>query len=293
MRRITKLFIAITVLIAAFLLSLTPIFIPQAKEEELKTATVTLGAYRYEVVGFKPRRRGSSDIKAMIFQASDGQQYQVAMFYDDEAEALTGHTVTVRYVEDGGSYLGTHMIADMTEGEETHYTLAEWNQFQRRRMWLIPLMLWAPILLTLVLVIEDLFSVSGRVKRYIRGTRKKNARAEQLAELQNRPRNFPNTTWQTADGRLTFTVDEQGRASGVIRVQEGEGVRSIPVIFDDAAHTTIRIAPLEAGERVGRYIEIWEGDYDYPDRFTAKPLKTTYFKKGKTLTVRRRDGEGL
>ena len=40
MRRITKLFIVITVLIAAFLLCLTPIFIPQAKEEELKTATV-------------------------------------------------------------------------------------------------------------------------------------------------------------------------------------------------------------------------------------------------------------
>ena len=287
MRRITKLFIVITVLIAAFLLYLTPIFIPQAKEEELKTATVTLGTYRYEVVGFKPRRRGSSDIKAMIFQASDGQEYQVAMFYDDEAEALTGHTVTIRYVEDGGSYLGTHMIADMTEGDETHYTLAEWNQFQRRRMWLIPLMLWAPILLTLVLVIEDLFSVSGRVKRYIRGTRKKNARAEQLAELQNRPRNLPNTTWQTEDGKLIFTVAEQGRATGVIRVPEGDGTRSIPVIFDDTAHTTIRIAPLEAGERVGRYIEIWEGDYYDPDRFTAKPLKTTYFKKGKTITVRR------
>jgi hypothetical protein len=148
-------------------------------------------------------------------------------------------------------------------------------------------LLWSPILLTLVLVIEDLFSVSGRVKRYIRGTRKKNARSEQLAELQNRPRNFPNTTWQTEDGKLTFTVDEQGRVTGVIRVPEGDGTRSIPVIFDDTAHTTIRIAPLEAGERVGRYIEIWEGDYDYPDRFTAKPLKTTYFKKGKTITVRR------
>jgi hypothetical protein len=287
-RRITKLFIVITVLIAAFLLCLTPIFIPQAKEEELKTATVTLGTYRYEVVGFKPRRRGSSDIKVMIFQASDGQQYQIAMFYKDEAEALTGHTVTIRYVEDGGSYLGTHMIAEMTEGDETHYTLAEWNQFQRRRAWLIPLLLWSPILLTLVLVIEDLFSVSGRVKRYIRGTRKKNARAEQLAKLQNRPRNIPNTTWQTEDGKLTFTVDEQGRATGVIRVPEGDGTRSIPVIFDDTAHTTIRIAPLEAGERVGPYVEIWEGDYDYPDRFTAKPLKTTYFKKGKTIRIERK-----
>jgi hypothetical protein len=288
-RRITKLFIIITVLIAAFLLYLTPIFIPQAKESELKTATVTLGTYRYEVVGFKPRRRGSSDIKAMIFQASDGQEYQVAMFYDDEAEALTGHTVTVRYVEDGGSYLGTHMIADMTEGEETHYTLAEWNQFQRRRMWLIPLMLWMPIMLTLVLVIEDLFSVSGRVKRYIRGTRKNNARAEQLDNLANRPHNFPGSVWKSTNGRLTLTVDEDGGITGVIGVldKDGDVMSSVTVSFDDTAHTTIRIAPLEAGERVGRYIEIWEGDYDYPDRFTAKPLKTTYFKKGKTITVRR------
>ena len=115
MRRITKLFIVITVLIAAFLLYLTPIFIPQAKEEELKTATVTLGAYRYERVGSVPKHRGSADIYDIIFKASDGQEYQVAMFYKDEAEALTGHTVTIRYVEDGGSYLGTHMIVDMTE----------------------------------------------------------------------------------------------------------------------------------------------------------------------------------
>jgi hypothetical protein len=229
------------------------------------------------------------DIKAMIFQASDGQQYQIAMFYKDEAEALTGHTVTVRYVEDGGSYLGTHMIAEMTEGDETHYTLAEWNQFQRRRAWLIPLLLWSPILLTLVLVIEDLFSVSGRVKRYIRGTRKKNARAEQLDNLANRPHNFPGSVWKSTNGRLTLTVDEDGGITGVIGVldKDGDVMSSVSVSFDDTAHTTIRIAPLEAGERVGRYIEIWEGDYDYPDRFTAKPLKTTYFKKGKTITVRR------
>ena len=88
-------------------------------------------------------------------------------------------------------------------------------------------------------------------------------------------------------------MDEQGRATGVIRTPDGEGVRSIHVIFDDTAHTTIRMAPLEVGERVGSYIEIWEADYDAPDRFTAKPVKTTYFKKGKTLTVRRKDEERL
>ena len=68
---------------------------------------------------------------------------------------------------------------------------------------------------------------------------------------------------------------------------------SVPVIADDTAHTTLRMALCKDGERVGGFVEIWETDYDAPDRFTAKPLKTTYFKKGKTLTVRRKDGEGL
>ena len=87
---------------------------------------------------------------------------------------------------------------------------------------------------------------------------------------------------------VTITVDADGHITGVIRVQDGGSARSVPVIFDDTAHTTIRIAPLEAGERVGRYIEIWEGDYDDPDYFTAKPLKTAYFKKGKTIRIERK-----
>ena len=293
MRRITKLLIAFTILGCALLMLLTAIYSPQAKESELKTATVTLGAYRYELVGSVPKRHGSADIYDIIFTASDGQQYQIARFYKKEAEALSGHTVTVRYLENEGSWVGSHAVAELTEGETVHYTLEDWNRSQRRMMWIMPLLFVLPLLAVLCFVLEDVFGIFGRANRHRRRARQKAARSEQLAELQNRPRNFPNTTWQTEDGKLTFTVDEQGRATGVIRVPEGDGTRSIPVIFDDTAHTTIRIALCEAGERVGRYIEIWEADYDCPDRFTAKPLKTTYFKKGKTLTVRRKDGEGL
>ena len=85
-------------------------------------------------------------------------------------------------------------------------------------------------------------------------------------------------------------MDEDGGITGVIGVldKDGDVMSSVSVSFDDTAHTTIRIAPLEAGERVGRYVEIWEGDYDDPDRFTAKPLKTTYFKKGKTIRIERK-----
>ena len=292
MRRSTKLLIAFTVLGFALVMLLTAIYSPQAKEEDLKTATVTLGAYRYEVVGHTYRKHGK-DIKDIIFTASDGQQYQIARFYKEEAEALSGHTVTIRYLENEGTWVGSHAVAELTEGDITHYTLEEWNRFQGNMVWLMPLLCFPLLLVVLCYVLEDVFGIFGRTKRHRRRARNKAARAEQLAELQNRPRNFPNTTWQSEDGKLTFTVDEQGRATGVIRVPEGDGTRSIPVIFDDTAHTTIRIALCEAGERGGRYIEIWEGDYDYPDRFTAKPVKTAYFKKGKTLIVRRKDGEGL
>lgn len=293
MRRTTKLLIAFTVLGFALVMLLTAIYSPQAKEEELKTATVTLGAYRYELVGSVPKHRGSADIYDIIFKASDGQQYQIARFYKEEAEALSGHTVTIRYLENEGTWVGSHAVAELTEGETVHYTLEEWNRTRRNKVWIMPLLFFPLLLAVLCYVLEDVFGIFGRANRHRRHSRQKAARAEQLAELQNRPRNFPNTTWQTEDGKLTVTVDEQGRATGMIRVPEGEGVRSIPVVFDDTAHTTICMAPLEAGERVGRYIEIWEADYDAPDRFTAKPLKTTYFKKGKTLTVRRKDGEGL
>ena len=293
MRRTTKLLIAFTILGFALVMLLTAIYSPQAKEEELKTATVTLGAYRYELVGSVPKRHGSADIYDIIFKASDGQQYQIARFYKEESEALSGHTVTIRYLENEGSWVGSHAVAELTEGETVHYTLEDWNRSQRRMMWIMPLLFVLPFLAVLCYVLEDVFGIFGRANRHRRHARQKAARAEQLAELSNRPRNFPNTTWQTEDGRLTVTVDEEGRATGVIRIPEGEGVRSIPVIFDDTAHTTIRMALCEAGERVGPYIEIWEADYDEPDRFTAKPVKTAYFKKGKTLTVRRRDGEGL
>ncbi len=293
MRRSTKLLIAFTILGFALVMLLTAIYSPQAKEEDLKTATVTLGTYRYELVGTVPKRHGSADIYDIIFKASDGQQYQIARFYKKEAEALSGHTVTIRYLENEGTWVGSHAVAELTEGEMVHYTLEEWNRTRRNKVWIMPLLFFPLLLAVLCSVLEDVFGIFGRANRHRRHSRQKAARAEQLAKIQNRPRNFPNTTWQTEDGKLTVTVDEQGRATGVIRVQEGEGVRSIAVIFDDAPHTTIRMAPIESKKGATRHVEIWEADYDAPDRFTAKPVKTTYFKKGKTLTVRRRDGEGL
>jgi hypothetical protein len=289
MKRSTKLAIAFTILAYLLIMFLTAIYQPMVKESDLTTTTVTLISYRYEVVGFVPKRHGSRDIHDIIFTASDGELYQIARFYKKEAESLVGHTVTLHYVEGAGSWGDSHAVVELTEGDITHYTLEKWNDSRRNKALIFPLVFLYPVILFgPVYVICEVCGLASRANRRRRHVRKKEAHAEQLAERSNRPRNFPNTTWQTEDGKLTFTVDEQGRATGVIRVPEGDGTRSVPVIFDDTAHTTIRIAPLEAGERVGRYIEIWEGDYDYPDRFTAKPLKTTYFKKGKTIRIERK-----
>ena len=292
MKRSTKLAIAFTILAYLLIMFLTAVYAPQAKESDLKTTTVTLGAYRYEVVGSVPKRHGSTDIYDIIFTASDGQQYQIARFYKKEAEALTGHTVTIRYLENEGSWVGSHAVVELTEGDITHYTLEKWNDSRRNNALIFPLVFLYPVILFgPVYVICEVCGLASRANRRRRHLRKKEAHAEQLAELSNRPRNFPDSVWQSTDGRLTITVDADGHITGVIRVQDGGSAGSVPVIADDTAHTTLRMALCKDGERAGRFVEIWETDYDDPDYFTAKPLKTEYFKKGKTLTVRRMDGD--
>ena len=289
MKRTTKLAIAFTVLAYLLILCLTAIYQPPVKESDLKTTTVTLVSYRYEVVGSVPKRHGSADIHDIIFTASDGELYQIARFYKKESESLVGHTVTLRYVEGEGSWGNSHAVAELTEGDTVHYTLEEWNSFRRNKALLLPLVfLWPVALVGPVYLIIEVCSLSSRTARRRRHLRKKEAHAEQLAELSNRPRNFPCTTWQSTDGRLTLTVDADGHITGIIRIPDGDTAKSVPVTVDDAAHTTLRMALCEGGERVGRFIEIWEADYDAPDHFTAKPIKTVYFKRNKTIRIERK-----
>ena len=289
MKRTTKLAIAFTVLAYLLILCLTAIYEPKVKESDLTTTTVTLISYRYELVGSVPKHRGSADIHDIIFTASDGELYQIARFYKKEAESLVGHTVTLRYVEGAGSWGDSHAVAELTEGDTVHYTLDKWNDSRRNNVLIFPLVFLYPVILCgPVYVIYEVCGLASRAARRRRHLRKKEAHAEQLAELSNRPRNFPDSVWQSTDGRLTITVDADGHITGVIRVQDGGSAGSVPVIADDTAHTTLRMALCKDGERVGRFVEIWETDYDDPDRFTAKPLKTTYFKKGKTIRIERK-----
>ena len=289
MKRTTKLAIAFTVLAYLLILCLTAIYQPMVKESDLTTTTVTLISYRYEVVGSVPKHRGSADIKDIIFTASDGELYQLARFYKKESESLVGHTVTLRYVEGEGSWGNSHAVAELTEGDTVHYTLEEWNSFRRNKALLLPLVfLWPVALVGPMYLIIEVCSLSSRAARRRRHIRKKEAHAEQLAELSNRPRNFPCTTWQSTDGRLTLTVDADGHITGIIRIPDGDTAKSVPVTVDDAAHTTLRMALCEGGERVGGFVEIWETDYDAPDCFTAKPIKTVYFKRNKTIRIERK-----
>ena len=178
MKRSTKLAIAFTILAYLLIMFLTAVYAPQAKESELKTTTVTLGAYRYELVGSVPKRHGSTDIYDIIFTASDGQQYQIARFYKKEAEALTGHTVTIRYLENEGSWVGSHAVAELTEGDITHYTLEKWNDSRRNKALIFPLVFLYPVILCgPVYVICEVCGLASRANRRRRHIRKKEAHA--------------------------------------------------------------------------------------------------------------------
>lgn len=293
MKAKNKLIIFFTILAGFVMVFITVIAHPTVKEENVKSTTVTLGSYRYVEVGSVPRRHGSTSIYGMIFYASDGNQYQVAMFYKDEAEALVGRTVSIRYEEesqDWQSFLGARMIVELSEENIVHYTLEEVNQRQTGRLKWIPLIWGMLAFFPVLLVILDETDKIPMAIRHRRHSRKKEAHAKQLDSLKNRPRNFPNSQWQTEDGALTLSVDANGHTTGIILLSDDDTAKSIPIIFNDAAHTTIRMAACVAGKKKGTYIEVWEADYHSPNEFTATPQKTTYFKKGKTVTVRRTDG---
>ena len=211
-----------------------------------------------------------------------------------EGQALKGKTVEIGYKENGSSYDGAHMIVELTVDGESVYDLTDWNAFQKNRR---AVLFWVwfgfTVLVNLPLIL-DILEYGGIVKRRRRHRRNRKAREEQIRNLDNRPRNFPNTVWQTEDGTLTLTVSPDGIVTGTVRIPDGDTVKSIPILFDDTAHTTVRIAKLSrrgSGKKHAAYVEIWEADYDSPVEFTAKPKKITYFKKGKTLTVPRTGGE--
>ena len=291
MRTKNKLIIFFTILAGLVMVVITTLAHPTVKEENVNSTTVTLGSYRYVDVGFVPTgRHGSTTIYAMVFQASDGHQYQVAMFYKDEAEALAGRTVSIRYEEkseDWQSWQGARMIVELSEEDTVHYTLEEVNQRQKDRLKFVPVIWGLLAFFPIVLVILDETDIVSFAIRHRRHRRRKEAHEKQLDNLQNRPRNFPNSQWQTEDGTLTLTVDGQGRTTGIIRLTDEHGGKTIPVIFEDNAHTIARMAVSVKGKKRGSYIEIWEADNHSPDEFFAKPKKTTYFKKGKRVTLQK------
>ena len=285
--------VVVTVLVGALLAVVLWLLFPTWHADELEHTTVTLYDYRYETVGLILKRGGNGNVDALIYTASDREQYQIAMFHKKEGEALKGKTVEIGYKEDGSSYDGAHMIVELTVDGESVYDLTDWNAFQKnRRAALFWVWFGVTVLVNLPLIL-DVLEYLGIVKRRRRHRRNRKAREEQIRNLENRPRNFPNPVWQTEDGILILSVSSDGIVTGTIRIPDGDTVKSIPVLFDDTAHTTVRIAKLSrrgSGKKHAGYVEIWEADYDSPVEFTAKPKKTTYFKKGKTLTVRRTDG---
>lgn len=279
-------------LIGAALATCLYFIFPIHDTEDLEYTTVTLRSFRYESVGFIPKKHGSGDIKALIYTASDGEEYQIIMPYKKEAEEWKGQTVELGFVREGSSYVGAHMAVELAIEGIPQYTLKDWNSFQEnRRAVLFWVWFGVSVLFFMIPSALELLECFGIIRRRRRHRKNRAARLAQIQHLENRPHNFPDTVWATEDGSLTLTVSSEGVVTGTICHRKGEAVTSVPVLFDDAAHTTIRMAEIRGGKPKTPYIEIWEAEYHSPDEFDAKPQKTTYFKKGKTVTLHRTDGE--
>lgn len=294
MKRLTEklIFRIVVFLLVGVVLAVCLYFLfPTHNEQDLEYTTVTLRSFRYETVGAVPKRYGSSDIKALIYTASDGEEYQIIMPYKKEAEEWKGQTVELGFVRDGSSYVGAHMAVELSRDGIPQYTLENWNSFQENRRAVLFWVWFGVSILFFIPTILEILECFGIIRRRRRHRKNRAAHLAQIQNLENRPRNFPQTVWRTEDGSLTLTVSSDGVVTGTIRHRKGESVTSIPVLFDDTAHTTIRMAEIKGGKPKTPYVEIWEADYHSPDEFDAKPQKTTYFKKGKTVTLRRTDGE--
>jgi len=115
--------------------------------------------------------------------------------------------------------------------------------------------------------------------------------------LTNRPTAQPDTTWVSTDGRVKFTVEEKYtsqdewyiHSSGEIYTDDG--VDYVVVIF--GPWSEIHVVPIEDSDdnfvNLTNVLEYWVGDFQHPDRFTAKIKETTHFNVGENIEFYRID----
>ena len=125
---------------------------------------------------------------------------------------------------------------------------------------------------------------------------------ENRARLRNnKPCAQPNTSWISADGNLYFTVEKKYTSEGDVYIS-CPGVIIVDGISDSVnfvfgAGPEIDIFPLEhcVENRIttSKYLEHWIGDFEHPDRFTAKVKTSTYFNEGDKIEFYRIDEEQL
>lgn len=109
----------------------------------------------------------------------------------------------------------------------------------------------------------------------------------------NHPTTQPNTKWISEDGKISFCVDENGKATGKLIIDEKTIDIYVSMGSDD---TYIRIVHLESVIRHPDYLELtevpfefWVGHFYNKDFFTATVKRTTYFNVGDEITFYRVD----
>lgn len=98
-----------------------------------------------------------------------------------------------------------------------------------------------------------------------------------------RPTNQENTRWESEDGRIVFTVDENKYTTGVIRMED-DSVVEIYVVEPIGIGNTIFICPIDDIEKI---YEWWSCEYKSRKEFTVTVDQTTFFEVGQTIIFHR------
>lgn len=98
--------------------------------------------------------------------------------------------------------------------------------------------------------------------------------------------NQPNTSWVSDDGSVIFSVDNDGNAMGIIRVN-GESVEVIVVEGVERDTGMYLFYSDHQGRPANQFdnkCEYWQCSYKSPDMFVATVKETTFFEEGQKIT---------
>ena len=107
--------------------------------------------------------------------------------------------------------------------------------------------------------------------------------------VQKKPSGQPNTMWVSKDGKIEFSVDENGYTTGMMTL-EGQSI-SVHIGFEPETGCGMHIYPeSEIRDKDTRY-EYWSCTFWSEKQFTATVEETTFFRVGQKIIFYRQDSK--